>query len=165
MTLKNNRAPLLSNIKLCASFHRHMWIQIGFTVRKRLNGVMTSVTLTFDLWPWPFAWTSRRSIVITSEHFRMVRWWEHSEKGVTDERTDGQTDRQTDRKTDRQTERRVLRAAWSQLKIHIEFYIVINSYMYCWRKHTKWILAQIASPSFCEGLSAVVIETIVKCRI
>ena len=26
MTLKNNRAPLLSNMKLCASFHDHMWI-------------------------------------------------------------------------------------------------------------------------------------------
>ena len=49
MTLKHNRAPLLSNIKLCASFHRHMWIQTGVTVRKRLNEVMTSVTLTFDL--------------------------------------------------------------------------------------------------------------------
>ena len=49
MTLKNNRAPLLSNIKLCASFHRHMWIQTGVTVQKRLNGIRTSVTLTFDL--------------------------------------------------------------------------------------------------------------------
>ena len=49
MTLKNNRAPLLSNIKLCASFHRHMWIQTGVTVRKWLSGVMTCVTLTFDL--------------------------------------------------------------------------------------------------------------------
>ena len=26
MTLKNIRAPLLSNIKLCTSFHHHMWI-------------------------------------------------------------------------------------------------------------------------------------------
>ena len=73
MTLKNNRAPLLSNIKLCASFHHHMWIQTGITVRKRLNGVMTSVTLTFDIWPWPFAWTSRLSMVITPENFRMIR--------------------------------------------------------------------------------------------
>ena len=54
---KTNRAPLLSNIKLYASFHRNMWIQTGVTIRKQLNGVMTSVTLTFDLWPWPFAWT------------------------------------------------------------------------------------------------------------
>ena len=46
ITLKNNRAPLLSYIKLYASFHRNMWIQTGVTVRKRINGVMTSVTLT-----------------------------------------------------------------------------------------------------------------------
>ena len=32
MTLKNNRAPLLSNIKLIVSFHHHMWIQTGVTV-------------------------------------------------------------------------------------------------------------------------------------
>ena len=49
MTLKNNRAPLLSNIKLCASFHYHMWIQTGVTVQKRLSWVLTSVTLTSDL--------------------------------------------------------------------------------------------------------------------
>ena len=44
MTLKNNRAPLLSNIKLYVSFHHHMWIQTGVTVRKRLSWVVTSVT-------------------------------------------------------------------------------------------------------------------------
>ena len=89
MTLKNNRAPLLSNIKICASFDHHMWFQTGVTVRKRLSWVLTSVTLTFDLWPWPFAWTSRLSLVITPENFMMIRWWEHSQKGVTDGRTDG----------------------------------------------------------------------------
>ena len=96
MTFKNNRAPLLSIIKLYASFHHHMWIQTGVTVRKRLSWVLTSVTLTFDLWPWPFAWTSLLSLVITLENFMMIRWWEHGEKGVTD----GQTDRQIDRRTD-----------------------------------------------------------------
>ena len=104
MTLKNNRAPLLSNIKLCASFHHHMWIQTGVTVRKRLSWVLTSVTLTFDLWPWPFAWTLLWSLVITPENFMMIRWWEHSEKGGTDGQTDGQTDNT------------ICRAAWSQLK-------------------------------------------------
>ena len=94
MTLKNNRAPLLSNIKLCASFRHHMWIKTGVTVRKRLSGFMTSVTLTFDLWPWPLARTSHLSLVITPENFRMIRWWEHSAKGVTDGRTDGRTDGQ-----------------------------------------------------------------------
>ena len=43
MTLKNNREPLLSNIKLYASFHHHMWIQAWVTVRKRLSWVVTSV--------------------------------------------------------------------------------------------------------------------------
>ena len=93
MTLKNKRAPLLSNIKLCASFHRHMWIQTGVTVRKRLSWLLTSVTLTFDLWPWPFAWTSLLSLVITPENFMMIRWWEHSQEGVTDRQTDGRTEK------------------------------------------------------------------------
>ena len=99
MTLKNNRAPLLSNIKLCASFY------FGVTVRKRLNWVLTSVTLTFDLWPWSFAWTSLLSLVITHENFMMIQGWEYSEKGVTD------------RQTDRQTDWTIHRAAWSQLKL------------------------------------------------
>ena len=111
MTLKNNRAPLLSNIKLYASFHHHMWIQSGVTVRKRLSWVVTSVTLTFDLWPWPFVWTLLWSLVITPDNFMMIRWWEHSQKGVTDRRTDGQTDGQT--------ENTICRAAWSQLKIQV----------------------------------------------
>ena len=97
---KTNRAPLLSNTKLYASFHHHLWIQTGLTVRKRLSWVLTSVTLTFDLWPWPFACTSLLSMVITPENFMMILWQEHSEKGVTD----GQTDRT------------IHRAAWSQLK-------------------------------------------------
>ena len=84
MTLKNNRAPLLSIIKLYASFHHHMWIQTGVTVRKRLSWVVTSVTLTFDLWPWPFAWTSLLSLVITPENFMMIRWWEHSQQGKSE---------------------------------------------------------------------------------
>ena len=69
-----------------------MSIQTRVTVRKRLSWVFTSVTLTFDLWPWPFAWTSLMSLVITPENFMMIWWWEHGEKGVTDRRTDGQTD-------------------------------------------------------------------------
>ena len=100
MTLKNNRAPLLCCFHLCAWFHCHMWIQTGVRVRKRLSWVLTSVTLTFDVWPWPFAWTSLLTMVITPENFMMIRWWEHGEKGVTDRRTDRRTDRQTDGQTD-----------------------------------------------------------------
>ena len=97
MTLKNDRAPLLCYFKLCAEFH-HMWIQTGVTVRKRLSWVVTSVTLTFDLWHWTFAWTLPWSMVITPENFMMIRWWEHSQKGVTDGRTDRRTDGRTTRK-------------------------------------------------------------------
>ena len=100
MTLKNNRAPQLTIIKLYASFRHHMWIQTGVTVRKRLSWVVTSVTLTSDLWPRPFPWTSLLPLVKTPENFMMIRWWEHSQKGVTDGRTDGQTDGQTDRRTE-----------------------------------------------------------------
>ena len=51
MTLKKNRAPLLSNIKLYASFHHHLPIQTGVTVRKRLSWV---VTCDLDLRPLTF---------------------------------------------------------------------------------------------------------------
>ena len=61
-----------------------MWIRTGVTVWKRLSWVMTSVTLTFDLWPWPFAWTSLLSWVITPENFVMIRWWEHSQQGKSE---------------------------------------------------------------------------------
>ena len=109
MTLKNNRSPLVSNIKLYISFHHHMWIQTEVTVRKLLSWVVTSVTLTYDLWPWPFAWILPWSVVITPENFMMIRLWEHSQKGVADRQTDGGTD-------SRQTENTIHRAAWSQLK-------------------------------------------------
>ena len=103
-----------------------MWILAGVTVRKRLSWVVTSVTLTFDLWPWPFAWTLHRSLVIIPENFVMIRWWEHSQKGVTDRRTD----RRTDRQTDRQTENTICRAAWSQLKTIEHLFYATSSSMH-----------------------------------
>ena len=78
----NNRAPLLCYFKLCAWLHCHMWIQSGVTVWKWLRWGLTSVTLTFDFWLWPFAWTSLLSLVISAENFMMIWWWEHSEQGV-----------------------------------------------------------------------------------
>ena len=47
--LKNNRAHLLNNNKLCAPFH-HMWNQTGGTIRKRLNMILISVTLTLTFY-------------------------------------------------------------------------------------------------------------------
>ena len=56
MTSKNNRAPLLYYVKLCASFQIHRSIQTGITVQKRpirVNSVifLSHVTLKFDRWP------------------------------------------------------------------------------------------------------------------
>ena len=53
---KNNRAPLLYYIKLCASFHSHQWIETGITVRKRSIQVkiivfLSHVILQFDRRP------------------------------------------------------------------------------------------------------------------
>ena len=116
--VKNNRAHLLCYLKLCASFRKHMWIQTGVTVRKRLYWVLTSVTLTFDLWPWPLAWTSLLSMVITLK----ISWWSDDRNIVKKCVTDRLADRRTDGRTDRRTERCVLRAAWSQLNGQIFAY-------------------------------------------
>ena len=48
MTLKNNRAHLLCHLKICASFHQHMWIQTGVPVWKPLNHYQGS---PLRLWP------------------------------------------------------------------------------------------------------------------
>ena len=121
MTLRNNRAPFLCCFQLCAWFHCHIWIQTGVRVRKRLSWVLTSVTLTFDLWPWPFAWTSLLTMVITPENFMMIRWWEHGEKGVTDGRADRQMDWQTDWTSHI--------AAWSQLKTIGHLFYATSSFV------------------------------------
>ena len=97
MTLKNSRAPILCYFKICASFHCHMWIKTGIIVQKRLDWVLTSITLTFDHWPWPFAGTSLLSMVITPENFIMTLLDEHCEKGVTDRQMDGRSGGQTDK--------------------------------------------------------------------
>ena len=78
-----------------------MSMQTGVTVGKRLSKVLTSVTLTLNI----------LSLVITSGNFMTIRWWEHSEKGVTD----------------RQTDWAIHRAAWSQLKMLVLTSISINS--------------------------------------
>ena len=90
-----------------------MWIQTGVTVRKRLSWIVTSVTLAFDLWPWPFAWTLPWSLVITSENL-MIWWWEHTQKGVTDGRT----------------ENTIHRPAWSQLKTIGHLFYAISSFVH-----------------------------------
>ena len=54
MTLKNNRALLLCYFKIWASFHSHLWIQTGVTVRKIpiLGKKLTQNQFFLALWPW-----------------------------------------------------------------------------------------------------------------
>ena len=56
MALKNNSAPLLYYIKLCASFQIHQWTETGGSQEKLNSGqnwrFFTCVTLKFDGWPW-----------------------------------------------------------------------------------------------------------------
>ena len=54
---KNNKAPILDYVKLCASFQSHRGIQTGVTVWKRwirvkIGGFLSRVTLKFGGWPW-----------------------------------------------------------------------------------------------------------------
>ena len=57
-----------------SSFVHHFIAACEFKleIRTRLNSVLTSVTLTVDLWLWPFAWASLSSMVITPENFMMI---------------------------------------------------------------------------------------------
>ena len=57
MTLKNNRAPLLYYVNLCASFQFHRWIKTGVTTGKRpirvkIGNFFSPVTLKFNGCHW-----------------------------------------------------------------------------------------------------------------
>ena len=78
-----------------SSFEQHFVAISVFKLELQYgNAEITSVTLTFNLWPWAFAWTPLLSMVITPENC-MILWKERCEKGAMNGQTDGQTDRQT----------------------------------------------------------------------
>ena len=88
MILKNNRAPLLWHIKLCASFHRLMWIQTAS------YGPQT-VKLSFDLLLWPLTLTFCMDITLVNGNHS----WKFHDDMITEalsKRCDGQTDGRTD---------------------------------------------------------------------
>ena len=77
MTSKNNRAPLLYYIKLCASFQIHQWIQTEVTARKRSIRVkicdfLSGVTSKFDGWPWKTIWHIFYTTSIFVHHFKAM---------------------------------------------------------------------------------------------
>ena len=83
-----------------------------------------------DLWPWPFAWTLLLSLVITPENFIMIRWWEHSQKGVTDGRTDWT----------------IHRSAWSQLKTGVNVVMLEGKDVICTYCNTETLPLNLPDP-------------------
>ena len=93
MTFKTNWAPFLCYIKLCASFHSHLWFQNGVTVWKRpiwvkIGWVFSShVTFKFDRWPWKtighlfYATSSFMRHFITIGEFKLMLQSENAQFG------------------------------------------------------------------------------------
>ena len=77
MTSKNNMAPLLYYIKLCASFQIHWWIETGVTVRKcsirvRIGDFLSRVILKFDRWPWKIIGHLFYTTLSFVQHFKAI---------------------------------------------------------------------------------------------
>ena len=70
MTFKNNRTPLLSCFKICASFHSHQWILTGVTVRKHPIWAKIDVFVPCDREIWQM--TLRNNSAPLLCHFK--RW-------------------------------------------------------------------------------------------
>ena len=119
MTLKNNRAPLLSNIKhfciISSSYVNSNWSYSQETVKLGYD------LCDLDLWPMTLTFCMDITSVIGNNSWKfrddtMKRVWQ----------TDGRTDRQTDRRKDWT----IHRAAWSQLKTQntIRIFLWANSH-------------------------------------
>ena len=73
-----------------SSFLHHFVDICKFKLQLQSGNAQFGSTMTSS-WPWPFAWTSPLSMVITPENFMMIRSQEHCQRGVTDRQTDRQT--------------------------------------------------------------------------
>ena len=78
MTLKNNRAPLLYNIKHCAAFQSHWYIQTGVTVQKRAIRVKIGDFVQYHLENWRMTLKNNRATLLCC--FKLCasfhsHWW------------------------------------------------------------------------------------------
>ena len=96
--LENNKVPLLSYFKLCASFHNHWWIQTGVTVWQPQNWDKICFCLCdIDLWPLTLTFCMNITFVNGNNSLRChddtmrVTFWKRCHRR-TGWRTDGQTD-------------------------------------------------------------------------
>ena len=101
MTLKNNRAPLISSIKLSANCSPE-------TAKSAFD------LCDLDLWPLTLTFCIDITFLNGNNSWK---FHDDTMRGTLWKRCDRQTDRQTDRRTDGRTDWSVCRAAWSQLKI------------------------------------------------
>ena len=77
MTSKNNKAPLLYYIKLCASFQIHWWIQTEVSVRKcsipvKIGNFLSRMTLKFNGWPWKIIGRLFYTTLSFVQHFKAI---------------------------------------------------------------------------------------------
>ena len=82
VTLKFDRLPYKTIGYLfyaTSSFEHHFTAICEFKLKLRAGNaqigakyILTSVNLTFDPWPWPFAWPSLLSMVTTPENFMVL---------------------------------------------------------------------------------------------
>ena len=114
VTLKFDRWPWKTTGHLfyaALSFVHHFIIICEFKLELQPETAKLGFDLRdLDLWLLTLTFCMDLTSVIgnNSWMFHDVRWWEHSEKGVTDGRADG--------RTDKQIEWTIHRAAWPQLK-------------------------------------------------
>ena len=85
MTLENNKTALLCYFKLCASFHSHLWIQTGVTIRKCPIWVKIGIFFVpCDLEIWLMTLKNNRVPLLC--YFKLCAWF-HShwwiQTGVT----------------------------------------------------------------------------------
>ena len=78
MILKNYRAPLLQNIKLCAASQSPQWIQTGVTVRKRsirvkIGEFLSRVTMKFD----GRLWKTIGHLFYVAPSFKLASFYSH----------------------------------------------------------------------------------------
>ena len=85
MTLKNNRAPLLYYIKICAAFHSYWYIKTGVTVRKcQIRVKIGDFFVPRDLENWQMTLKNNRAPLVCC--FKLCasfhsHWW--IQTGVT----------------------------------------------------------------------------------
>ena len=85
MTLKNNRAPLLYHVKLCASFQIHRWSQTWVTVRKcsiRFKIGDFFVPRDLEIW-WMTLKNNRAPLLYYIKLFAAFQSHWHIQTGVT----------------------------------------------------------------------------------